>query len=93
MILNSIVSPSIEQLGYVTPHVAVLCMSLHDNPVLFCTPRILPYVWVKVVVPTFTALLAYSAREVLSHLGPLAGATLADMVAHNLVLLICPLSF
>lgn len=48
-------------------------MGLDYGPVLFVSPSLLLDVWVEVVVPPLSALLADPARQMLGDVGPVLG--------------------
>jgi hypothetical protein len=63
VILDVIISSAWEVLSYFCPLVSVILMSLNDNFIFFWCPFTSFDVRVKMVMPSFSALLAYSPRK------------------------------
>ena len=61
-------------------------MEFNDLNILLNGPLSLADVWVKVVVPPFSALFADATWQTLRYLGPVAGSVLCDELDENLVL-------
>lgn len=57
-------------------------MCLVDDPVLLLSPRCLLHLWVQVVVPALTALLADTPLQVLGDDRPALGSILLDQLDH-----------
>ena len=62
MILNMIVSSTWEELGNLCPSVAMVTVSFHYDFIFSFSPFTSLDLWVKVVVPSLSALFANSAR-------------------------------
>lgn len=75
-------SPARKQLGDFCPAVSQLLVSLVDNSVLLLGPRGLLDLWVQVVVPALTALLADASLQVLGDHRPALGSVLLDQLDH-----------
>lgn len=89
-ILDCIVGASFDLLGNVAPSVAVHEMQLHDEHIFLDRPFTLRNVWVQVVVPSLTTLLADTAGKALGDIGPIFGALLGDNSGQDLVLVLGP---
>ena len=55
-----VVSPARQKLCYLRPLVTILLVGLNDSVILFFSPLVLLDIWVQMVVPSLTALLADS---------------------------------
>ncbi len=93
MILDVIVSSSWQELSNLCPPVTMVSMSLHDDFILPFGPFPSFDIWVKMVVPSLPALLAYSSRKVLRDETPIFGSVFSDHFADFLVLLRSPRPF
>lgn len=90
MIFNVIVRSSIQILGDLRPSISVLQMEVQNFLVLFFGPPILLDIWVQVVVPTLSALLADSAFEVVCNLAPVLRAIHMYLLNQHAIFLFCP---
>lgn len=75
-----IILPSRKNLGDLCPAVAEAFVGLVDDSVLLLSPGGLLHLWVKVVVPPFTALLSNPPLEVFGDHRPTLGAILVYQV-------------
>lgn len=66
-------------------------MLLQNEEVLFFGPFLSNNLWVKHVVPSFTALPTKSARNVSLNDDPVLGAVLLDLLPQNIIFLLRPL--
>mmetsp|Transcript_11445 Transcript_11445/g.41880 ORF Transcript_11445/g.41880 Transcript_11445/m.41880 type:complete len:225 (+) Transcript_11445:3519-4193(+) len=78
MVLNGVIRPSSNDFGDLCPLVAVGSVGFDQDTVFLLCPRVPPDVWIEVIVPTLSALLANSPRQVLSDHRPLLRAVLLD---------------
>ena len=61
MVFDGVISPTLELLGKVSPLVAHIFVKEEKDPLFVVAPLLLVNVWVKVVVPSLSALLADSS--------------------------------
>ena len=71
----------------------MVSMSLHDDFILPFGPFPSFDIWVKMVVPSLSALLAYSSREMLRNETPILSAIFSDHFADFLVFFRSPRPF
>ena len=74
MIFNVVVGSTIQILRDLRPSIPVLQMKVKYLLVFFFGPTIFFDVWIQVVVPALSALLADSAFEIVCNLAPVLGA-------------------
>jgi hypothetical protein len=53
-------------------------MSLDDSYVFLLRPLVLADIWIQVVVPSLSALLSYSSRQLLCNEAPVLGSVLKN---------------
>ena len=68
-------------------------MTFQYCPVLVLPPGLFANIWIEMVVPTLSALLADTAREFIRDEGPLLRAILMHQLHNLLILLCCPRAF
>jgi len=61
--------------------------------VFFFGPAIFLDVWIQVVVPALSALLAYTAFEIVGYLAPVLGAIHLNLLDQHAIFLLCPWAF
>ena len=89
-VLDGVVGPAIHLLGNVAPSIAMLDVHLDDLDIFLPGPLLLGNVWVQVVVPSLSALLANSAWQALGNVGPIVSAIANDDLSQNSVLFLGP---
>ncbi len=87
MVLNRVVSATLENIGDVGPLVAQRCVCLEHPCILLRRPVPLADAWVQVVVPALSALLADSLRQILRDHRPFLSADPLHKLDQNHVLL------
>jgi hypothetical protein len=93
MILDGVVSPAFENIGDVGPFVCLVSVEQIQDPFLFSGPRSLPLNhWIEMIVPSFSALLSNSSREMVGNLSPFLRTIDVDQVQQEPVFNISPRS-
>jgi hypothetical protein len=92
VILDGVVGAPIEDLGDLGPLVADSAMVEVEKELLLNAPADLLNLGVEVVVPSLTALLPYSSRQLFGYLGPLLGAMGLNQFKDETVFLFGPRS-
>jgi hypothetical protein len=82
--------PSGEHLCDFRPAISQCHMSLQDGSILLFLPGFLANVGVKVIVPSFTTLLANTTRKIRCNQGPFLGPVLANELDNLAIFLGCP---
>ena len=93
MVLDSVVSATLQHLGDFSPLVVDDPVHEEQNPLFLLAPGDLLYHGVEVVVPALSALLSDAVWEVLSNQGPFLGSIRFNELEHSPVLLSSPRSF
>jgi hypothetical protein len=75
------------------PFLTILQEQFHEALVFFESPLVLDDIWVKVVVPSFSALLSNSTRQVRSNEVPVLGTKLLDHLSQLVILFFSPGAF
>ena len=74
MVLYGVVRSALQHHSNFSPFIALLSVRQEKDPLFFAGPDTLFYSGVEVIVPSLTALLADTARQVFCDLCPLLGA-------------------
>lgn len=90
VVFNGIVGSARQKCCDVCPLVAVHSVRVEQNPLLALCPRVLPNLWLEMVVPPFSTLLSLSAWQCECDLGPAVRSVRSDVSIHHLILLCCP---
>jgi hypothetical protein len=90
MIFNVVVSSTIQILSDLRPSIPVLQMKIKYLLVFFFGPTIFLDVWIQVVVPALSALLADSAFEIVCNLAPVLGAIHLHLLNQHTIFFFCP---
>ena len=77
-IFDSIVSTTFKLFADKTPFTAILGMKLQNSAIFFDSPFLFINRWIKLVVPSFSALFANSTIELFGNQTPLFGAINMD---------------
>ena len=93
MVLDCIVRTSIQHFRDFGPFVVQNSVFQEQNPFFFFSPADFLNLRIQVVVPSFSALLASSVRQMLCYLGPLLRPVLFYELEHLPVLSLGPGSF
>jgi len=93
MILDGVVGPAFEDICDVSPFVCLVSVEQIKDPFLFSGPGSLPLDhWIEMVVPSFSALLSDSTREMVGNLGPLLRPVDVDQVQEESIFYVSPRS-
>jgi hypothetical protein len=93
MILDGVVSPAFENIGDVSPFVCLVSVQQIKDPFLFSGPGSLPLNhWIEMIVPSFSALLSNSSREMVGNLSPFLRTVNVDQVQQESIFNISPRS-
>lgn len=91
MIFDGVVSPTFENVGDISPLIAVISVKKEENPFFFRSPMHISFNHrIQVIVPTLSALLPYSPRQMIGNLGPFLGTINVYQVHKESVLDISP---
>ena len=94
VVLDGVVSATLEEIGDVSPLVRLISVQQVKDPLLLSRPGGVPLDhWVEMVVPSFTALLADSSREMVGDLSPLLRTVEVDQVQQQSILDVSPWTF
>ena len=75
MVFDGVVSSTFQNVGNVCPLIGLISIEKIEDPLFLDRPRNISLDhWVEVVVPSLTALLSDSPRQVTSYLSPFLGA-------------------
>ena len=91
-VLDGAVRAACQLLCHFTPSDAFNKVQPDDQEVLFGRPFALVDAWVEVVVPSFSTLLSYAAREVFRYSCPVSRAIFFDAFCESLVFLFRPVA-
>lgn len=89
-ILYMVVCSSWEVLGNLGPFISKFLMRLNDGPIFLFSPLVLLYVWVQVIVPPLSALLANSTRQCLGNVAPIFGPKFQHIFRELFILFLAP---
>ena len=89
-VLDGIISSALHFLGNIAPAIAMLDVHLDDLDIFLPGPLLLGNVWVQVVVPSLSALLANSAWQALGNVSPIVSTIADDDLGQNPVLFLGP---
>jgi hypothetical protein len=78
MILNMIVCSTRKELCNLRPSVTKLLVCLYYQIVFLFSPLVFLNIWIKVIMPSLSALLSYPSRKGGSDLRPVLGTVLDD---------------
>lgn len=93
MILDRIISSTFQYHCNLGPFVALLSVRDEKDPLLFFAPDALLDLWVQMIMPSFSTLLANTARETVSNLSPFLRSFLLYKNEHKLIFFFAPGSF
>lgn len=88
-----VVSSSRQKLCNLRPLVTILLVSLYNFVILLFGPLVLLDIWVQMIVPSLTALLANSTWQGLSYVAPVFGSKHMHIFREFIVLLYTPRTF
>ena len=78
MILDRIISATFKNLCYIGPFIALTLVRDEQNQLFFKTPGILLYLWVKMIMPSLSALFTNSTWKMFCYIGPLLRSFFLD---------------
>ena len=90
VVLDGVVSATLEHLGYLSPLVAVVSVHQIEDPLFLTAPADLLDLRVQMVVPALTALLSDPPWEMLCDQSPLLGTVLVDQMKDHTILFLSP---
>lgn len=90
MVLDGVVSATVEHLGYVRPLVLVRAMHQEQDPFLLTAPVDLFDPRIQMVVPAFATLLSHAARQAVCDACPPTRTQFSHELEHLGILFLCP---
>jgi hypothetical protein len=90
MILNCVVSATLENFGDLGPLVTIISVHQVKDPLFLFTPANLLNLRVQMVVPSFSTLLTDASWKILSDESPFLGSIFVNQMKNHLILFISP---